>query len=326
MYIKLYIIALTLCAIFLASTKATYAQSLSVGIYPPVIEIQATPPSSPQATITIHNLEERDIILDIILIPFEPEPNGNVRLNPSKATDGFYPYYKDRIQFLVEGKKTDSLSVEAGQLKEIVLNINLAKGDPPTDIYYSIIFLASGTSLNDTNITQLPAGIATNLLLSVGPKGQASGGIAEFSGKKFIAQGPMLFNLKLHNAGKHLIQPVGTVEVENILGKKVAKINILPQYILAGEDRYLIDQEQSSPSALLNNEIGRLMTDNPVVIWPEKFLFGRYKATATLALSATGPSLTKTYTFYAFPLYAFVTLAITIFIILSIYLRVKKII
>jgi len=300
----------------------SFAQEQSLSIYPPVIEVQTTPPSSPTYPITLQNNEEESLDLQIKLIPFRTNgTTGEVLLLPNELTKGFYPYYKDRIQFLVDGKKTDTITLQPLETKQIVLNINLANGDPPGDYYYSIVFISGKKGPKDSSASSLPSGIATNLILSIGPKDFSSASINQFNTSSFKASGPVQFTLKLHNSSKHVIDPAGSIEITNLFGKNVGSVSILPQYILAGADRFLLDINQSSPEASLSyDELNSL----PKVIWPEKFLLGWYKATVTLILEDNGSKVTASTYFFAFPLYLFFPLVVLIFIIVSIYLKVKK--
>ena len=305
--------------------QSSFAQGASLSIYPPVIEIQTTPPSSPLAPITIQNNNEADVTLKISLIPFKQIGlNGDIELNPEAVDQGFYKYFKDRIQFLVDNKKTDIITLAPLESKEINLNINLQKGDPPGDYYYSIVFLTDNSTLTDTSSSLLPAGIATNLLLSIGPKDKASGGISEFTTSFFKKGGPVEFKLKVHNASAHLVLPTGKLTIKNMLNQTVGVVNILPQFVLAGSDRYLVDSLQASPSAALNSKLNNQYSINPVVVWPEKFLLGWYSATAQIQLEENNNVLTANTYFFAFPLYFFFGIVILIFVIASIYLRVKK--
>lgn len=298
------------------------AQEQSLSIYPPVIEVQTSPPSSPTVPIIIQNNIEADVNLKIELIPFKTNGiNGEVILLPDEANKGFYPYYRDRIQFLVDDKKTESISLAPLESKQVLLNINLAKGDPPGDFYYSIIFVSGQNGPSGTSVSQLPAGIGTNLLLSVGPKDFSAGAISQFTTSSFKANGPVDFSLKLHNSSKHVINPTGSIIIKNIFGQNVGTVKILPQYILAGSDRFMLDTNQSSPAAKLTYEDPN---STPKVTWEEKFLLGFYRAEATILLEENGRSVTSSTYFFAFPLYLFFPLVIVIFVVLSIYLRVKK--
>lgn len=306
--------------LFLSFTPTpAWAQSVSLGIYPPVLEVQTIPPSSPTSSISIQNFDDNEVNLSIELIPIQMDKDatGNVLLNPGLLKGGFYGYYYGRIQFLSEGKKIESINLQPQETKQIQVSINLHKGDPPGDYYYAIVFLSSGKLLEDTSLASIPAGIATNLLLSVGPKSPAIGGITEFTTDSFKNNGPVEFTLKLHNASSHLVNPTGTIRIKNILGKQVEELNILPQYILAQSDRYLTGQD-SSPSAQFNSSL------NPKIIWKEKFLLGFYSATANLKLEENGNIITaKTY-FFAFPLYLLFIIVIILFVAAGIYLRVRK--
>lgn len=304
---------------FFTFANSVEAQALSISVYPPIIEVQTTPPSSPTVPITIQNLEDTDVILQIQLIPLQMSPNGtgDVLFNPAALETGFYGYYKGQIQFLVDNVKTDSVTLQAQEAKQVAVNINLRKGDPPGDFYYAIVFLNEGRKLDDTSLTSIPAGIATNLLLSIGPKKPALGGITEFYTSFFKNNGPAEFELLMHNGSEHLVNPTGTITITNMLGKNVAKIDILPQYILAQSDRYLIDRN-SSTSANLSLE------NNPKIIWNENFLLGFYTATAQIRLDGTGEILTEKVHFIAFPIYLFFGVAIVVFIAAGVYLRVRK--
>lgn len=300
---------------------STFAKGQSISIYPPVIEVQTTPPSSPSLPIAIQNNNSEDVSLKIELIPFKTNNStGEVILLPDEINKGFYPYYKEKIQFLIDGKKTDSVTLLALESKEIELNINLSKGDPPGDFYYSIVFISEGQKGAESNVTSIPTGIASNLLLSVGPKDQASGGISQFSTSSFKSKGPVDFTLKLHNASKHMINPTGKIEIANTFGKGVGSIKLLPQYVLSRSDRYLVDDSQSTSSA----QTTTLLDATPKAIWPERFLFGWYKATATVQLEENGPTFKAITYFFAFPLYLFFPLVITLFIIFSIIYQIRR--
>lgn len=319
--------SLVLCLLgFLFIDQSSFAQGASLTIYPPVIEVQALPPSSPLVPITIQNNNENDITLKIALIPFKQKGlNGDIELNPEAIDQGFYKYFKDKIQFLVDGKKTETITLAPLETKEVDLNINLQKGDPPGDYYYSIVFLTDNNSLSDTSSSLLPVGIATNLLISIGPKDKAAGGISEFTTSFFKKSGPVEFKLKVHNASSHLVLPTGKLTIKNMLSQTVGEVNILPQFVLAGSDRYLVDSLQASPSAALKSEIRNQKSEiSNQVVWPETFLLGWYSATAKIQLEENGTILTANTYFFAFPLYFFFALTALIFIVISIYLRVRK--
>lgn len=319
--VRLSVTVAGLFVIHLTIPQNSFSEGQSLTIYPPIIEVQVEPPSSPTVPIVIQNNIEEDVSLKIELIPFiQKGTNGEVVLTPKSSEVGFYPYYRERIQFLLDGKKISTLDLSALESREIVLNINLSEGDPPGDYYYSIVFISDGKNTIGTSATKIPAGIATNLLLSIGPKDKATGGISEFKTKSFTTKGPIDFSLIIHNGSKHLIQPTGNVQITNILGKKVGNIDILPQYVLSLSDRHMIDVNSPNEDRFTNEKD----THDPQVRWREKFVFGWYKATATISLSSDSRPIQSVSYFLAFPLYFFIFVVILLFIAISIYLRVKK--
>lgn len=306
---------------FLISQQRVDAAGQSLSVYPPVIEIQTEPPSSPSVPIVIHNNNTEDVMLKIELIPIKQLGEaGDITIVPELSEKGFYKYYKDKVQLLLEGKKVSTIELQALESKELELNVNLAKGDPPGDFYYAVTFISSGSGPSETSIVKIPNGIGTNLLLSIGPKDKSTGGISQFRTSNFTSKGPVDFEIRLHNASKHLIQPTGRIEITNIFGSKQGIIEILPQYVLAGSDRYLVDTIQNSDEAKKLNDTEQI----PKVVWPEKFLLGMYKAKAIIQLEANGPTIEAVTYFFAFPLYLFIPLVIIIFSILGIYLKVRK--
>lgn len=321
--IKVLLYYLLILAFFVCySAKDVDAQNQSISIYPPIITIDVQPPSSPEIPIIIQNNGASEVMLDIELVPFKQlGKNGDVVLDHSLISTGFYASYRDKIQFLDGGRKTIQITLDALETREIILNINLDEGDPSGDYYFSVVFSSRGGHQEDTSLSSIPAGIATNLLLSVGPKDDTLGGIAEFSTPFFRTEGPVEFSLLVHNASKHFIRPSGVVEVEDIFGRKMAEIDILPQYILSGSDRYLLDNKSASQEGKLSYSNGIF---TPKIAWKEQFLLGIYKATAKVQLDQNSSIIDSSTYFVAFPFYFLIGLTVLLFITISIYLRVRK--
>jgi hypothetical protein len=147
------------------------------------------------------------------------------------------------------------------------------------------------------------------------------GGIVEFKTSFFNTQGPIEFSLLVHNGSKHLIQPEGNVEIEDLFGRKMASINILPQYILSGFDRFLMDDVIATGEARLsyNNNIF-----TPKIVWKEHLLLGFYKASAKVQLDQDSSIIESSTYFIVFPVYFLIGIVILLFISISIYLRVRK--
>ncbi len=316
---KHFLVALFL---LLAIAPTANAQQFHVGIEPTSIYIDATPPSNVQAPFLLKNLSGRNVELKPKLIPFEPDMNGKVKLliNEGQNLDSII---RERLTIIDENEAIGSIHLTPGETKQLRLFLELKPGDPVGDYYFSLVFMAEGNELDQTSTSSIPAGITTNVMLSIGPKEPPSASIQEFSTNSFTTKGPVAFSLKVENNGNHLIQPKGTIAIKNMLGKEVGRLEILPQYLLANSSRLLIDSNQASPSAQIDSFIQDLELTQPAAIWGEKFLFGFYTAEARLTFDNSNEPISQKTQFLAIPLQVIFFLSGVIFITLGILLRVK---
>src|SRR5690348_742404 len=99
---RFFLISIFILVLLLFKPLSIFAQGQSLSIYPPVIEVQTTPPSSPSVPIVIQNNNTEDVTLTIELIPIKTNnQTGEIVLHPELADKGFYPFYKNKVQFLV---------------------------------------------------------------------------------------------------------------------------------------------------------------------------------------------------------------------------------
>lgn len=315
--------------LFTLAIKPTYAQeqpAVSLGIYPPVLEISADPPAQPQAKITIQNLKEDAQDLTIQLRSFRPSEAGNGQieyLNTNKI-EGPDPLILQKIQILDGDQPVDKITLDPLSQKELTLQVNLEAGAPKGDYYFSVIFVSDSKAGQDISSSTLPAGIGTNVILSVGKKGEIKGQIVDFSAPFLVSRGPIPFTLLLKNTGDQYIIPSGRITIKNMFGGNAGQINILPQYVLAGSGRYMVDDKQATDSADVVSLVNKLGKQHNVIIWPEKFLLGVYQAKLSVKLSNQGPLFERTITFFAFPLYILFALTFFIFVLLGIWIKVRK--
>ena len=314
-------IVLLITILFFIIPSNVYAQEFHVSIEPTVIQIDSTPPSKFQAPFRIKNLSSSSIKLGLKIIPIEARDDGKINLLLNEE-DTLASVIRERLIILDGQTQIKELELRAGETKQLLLFMDVKKGDPAGDFYFSLVFTSDGVVIDETSTSSIPAGIAMNVLVSIGPKVSATAIIEDFSTNRIVGAGPVFFNLKLKNTGRHLIQPEGNVTIKNMFGKKVADIKILPQYVLAESSRYLIDSTQASPSAQTSDILSRKQQDNPVVIWGEKFLLGFYTAEAKLYLEDNGAEVIKRITFFAIPVQILVIVSGIVFVILGILLRI----
>lgn len=311
-----------LLLLFIVSVNKSFAQEFHISIEPTVIQIDATPPAEFQAPFRITNLSNTSITLTPLLIPIESEDDGQVRLN-LKAEENLSTVIRDRISIIDGNESVTKITLRPGEAKNLILFMNLKEGDPVGDYYFSVVFNSEGRNIEDSSSSSIPAGIGMNVLVSLGPKVSPTAEIVDFSTSKILTSGPVFFSLKLKNTGKHLIQPEGSVRIKNMFGKEVAKLKILPQYILANSERFLIDEAQASPSAQLSEIMSKNKNGFPSIAWDEKFLLGFYTATVELKLEENGPEVGQDFVFFAIPLQVIAIISGLIFVILGIFLRIN---
>lgn len=311
-----------LSLVFASDAKA---QGVSLGIFPPIIQIQATPPTDVKTKIQIENLGQDPVSLKIGLKPFSAsdKENGLVTyVNDYTLAD---PFIFDKMQILDGENSIDSLTLAPGQKKELMLEIALPQGEALGDYYFSILFISEEKPLGNSNISQATAGIAANVLLSVGPKGPTQGSIEEFSTPLLVTKGPLPFTVRVNNTSDHFITTKGNIVIKNIFGQTVGKVDLLPVNILSLSIRSIPDSLQSptaNPPASLKSYFANL--NSIKAVWPETLLFGPYTATLTIALSDQGPLFRRTINFYAFPLETLIAVILLILIITVIVIRVRK--
>lgn len=307
--LKIFLVILFSLIFNLKSPTVADAQSVDLGIYPPVFQIQATAPSDVKISFSIQNFTDSSVPLTISLKPFtaDPEENGNiVFLDSANFPDPFLP---QRIQVLDSGNSIGNLTLSPQQKKDLTLGVQIPSNEPKGDYYLSLVFSSGAQNLTNENSSQVTLGIASNILLSIGPVGKVSGYIEDFSTPFLVAKGPIPFTLRVKNTSDHYITPKGSIVIKNMFGQTIGKVNLLSVNILANTVRRIPDSTQLNQTT---------------AVWPEKFLVGPYTATLTLALSDNGPLFTRNITFFAFPLEYLIAILLIIGLIIFIAIRVNR--
>lgn len=302
-----------------------YAQELSLGIEPPIIQIDTKRPASITTPITVENSSDVPVSLRIMLKAFTASDaqNGYVKYYPENASEA-KPAIFSYIQFAQNDHNIDILKLAPKQSKVVTMHIGVPEKIDLGDYYFSVVFINLPDE-TDPKSTALKAagGIATNVLLTIGPSGPTSGNIVEFSSPFFLEHGPVPFTLRLKNTSDHYITPKGEILIQNMFGQTIGRVDLLPVNILSQTIRAIPDK-LLSPDASRSANFVRPTTRYEAAVWPESFLIGPYTATVTIALSNQGPVFKKSIFFFAFPWY--LTLLLIFLIVMGAYIwhRVKK--
>lgn len=326
-----------LCCVLYA--PQALADTIQLQVSPPLLHIRAVPPADITTPITITNTSEQGVNLKIAFNLFKDngrETGEIAYLNDKDPFPGPDAKLFEKIHLIDEKNiALDSLSVGPKQTKHLRLRIILPKNEPAADYYFSAIFLTTpdGTIPNGTDnkkisaSSKIEAGIASNVLLSIGPKENNKTYIEEFSSPVYVNSGPVPFSIRVKNTGRHVTTPKGLVLIKNMFGQTVGRIELPPTNVLAGSTRALIDTGQLANSAASTKSLKEL-TGKPLgqaahAIWTEHFLLGFYTATLSIAVSDDGPVFTRSIHFLAFPATFLFALLVVILIVLVLYIRVK---
>lgn len=308
-------------------TSTAEASAVDLGINPPILQIEAKPPASITTPLTIENFGEDPVTLKVYFKLFTANTgeNGHIRyLTPNDPFPGANPQIFSYMQLVENDHIKDTITLSPGQKKTLGFHIGIPKDEPFSDYYFSLVF--ASTPSKEVEISQsgsqTPAGIAMNVLLSVGPKGKAKASIQEFSAPFFLEKGPVPFTVRIRNIGGHVIAPKGNIMIQNMFGQLIGRVDLLPVNILADTVRALPDTAKN-PDSSASSTVTFVSQSYPTkAVWPETFLLGPYSATLTILVSDQGPIYRKTIVFFALPLQ--VTLAVTASVIV-IFLLIKKI-
>jgi len=322
---KSYSLIFFLFIFLLCSTNESYAQEFSVGIYPPIIQATTLPPTVIKPSISITNKTESEITFDIQLKPFRPsgKANGSIIYPNSKSLPEYLIFPK--IKFLLDGNAISQITLGPKEKKDINLQIDIDRDTPLSDYYFSVIFISSPEDKALEQNIQIPAGISTNVVLSIGQNKSKNIKVELFSAPKFNTDSAIPITLLVKNSGENLVTPSGNVEIKNMFGKTIEKIPLLPEYVLSNSSRYLTDEHYASRSANAQKLIQK-SNDQNVILFEKGGLFGKYEAIINGAiLEDQNLVYTSSLVFYVVPIpYIFsVVLAITIIIVIVLKIRKK---
>ena len=300
-----------ICYLLFAIGNAN-AQELSVSLDPPILQIEASPPSLIKNPISIINQADQSVTYSIFLLPFKAKSsnNGEIEFDSSQISE--YKNIFDNVKISDENKSITQITLAPKQKKDLILSIRIPENEPARDYYFSVIFISEAGKVRDQNsLVGTRGGIGTNVLLSIGPKSPTQGRIEEFSAPIFVTRGPVRFRLNVVNQSKHYISPEGNILIKNIFGQTVGNINLPSTNILENSGRFIGSEDN-------------LSSTEPRLVWNEKFLLGIYKADLTLALSSDGPIINKSIRFFAFPLEAALGIVLTLVLLIGMVKRAKS--
>jgi hypothetical protein len=292
-------IVLFLLALCLLPSLA-HAQTFSLGVYPPLLEVMIQPGKIITQVYKIKN-SGTNVILTPHIVPFEVDDEfGNIKLHQPGANSQTPSWFSLNNADRSLGQ---SFSLPSGRTQELVLKIKMPPDTKEADHYFSLILTTSPTPPEGTTKTKIQGVIASNILLTISKDGQPRklAEVVEFRTKKLIDSFDQpVFTVKIKNIGKAFFKPIGNISVKN------ETLDLLEENVLVNSIRQIQcrTSDKVTPCQL-----------------ESKFLMGRYQA--VLQFTVNGESYQAKTIFYALPIKLSLALLTTIILLLIIKSRLN---
>ena len=284
------------------------AQSLSLSLYPPLLEVMIQPGKTITQVYKLTNGGETNLILESKIVPFKPADElGNVKLNSSPpANQSSLSWFSFQNANLDLGQK---FLLKAGQTQEIVLKLKIPPKAPEDDYYQTLLFETLPQKLSSTQSAgQAQAKIGTNILLTVSQDSQPpkKAIIDEFRLVSALVHLGHLaiidsfdrpsFLLQIKNPGRAFFKPLGRIITTGWFGQKYF-LDLLPENVLVKSTRLIHCSSPTHPTAkaTVSFRVQPCQLD-------QRFLLGPYQTQVKFGLDELSPKYTAKITFLALPL------------------------
>jgi len=273
-------------ALLTLDLSKAHAQTFSLSVYPPLLEVMIMPGKSITQAYQITNLGDKTAVNSQV-VAFEPADElGNISLRgltsyevrPPQTPQSWFNFENADIAL------GQPFTLNPGQPQQIVLKIKIPEDAREDDYYSTLLFSTKPQGVIPGSGAQQAGIIGANILITVSRDGKPvkKGEIEEFTLLNcYIVK---LFNfclidsfdqpkflLRIKNTGRTFWKPFGKIKTEGLLRQNWER-EILPDNVLADSIRQIqIATESASPA----------------------FLIGPFRAKAEFSLEEDGPSQTR---------------------------------
>jgi len=312
---KIYLLFALCYLLFAIPAKA---QGLSLGIWPPLLEVTIQPGKSITQVYKLRNTGETDLALTSKIVPFKPEgETGDINLEFGAWNLEFSSWFSFQNANLALGEK---FLLPAGREQEVVLKIKIPENAPEGDYYTTLLFETLPDVFLGQSGGQIEAKIGANILLTVSqtgePKKQAE--VEEFAirNSQFVIRNWIIidsftqpkFLVRLKNTGQAFFKPIGSITTTGWFNQRWV-LDLLPENILTNSIRQ-IQCQQAAPPQILPSSC-ELRT---------KFLLGKYTAKLEFGTDEASGKYQAQIVFWALPL----KLAAGVLVILALLLLIAS--
>jgi len=309
-----------------------HAQSLSLSIWPPLLEVTIQPGKSITQVYKLQNTDETDLALTSKIVPFRPlgekgditftseginPPISGLREPPQAQENTLETDERNWFSFqnadLSLGQK---FILPAGQEQEVVLKIKTPQEAVEDDYYFTLLFeTIPGIFLPSESGGQIEAKIGSNILLTVSqtgkPKKQAE--IEEFTirNPQFVIRNFLIidsftqpkFTVRLKNTGNAFFKPSGSITTSGWFNQRWA-LNLLPENVLVNSIRRIRCQKSmplANKESTPGKEGSQQILASPCQL-EAKFLLGKYTSKLEFGTDEINGKYQNQIVFWALPL------------------------
>ncbi|MFH2019597.1 MAG: hypothetical protein ABII80_03230 [bacterium] len=240
----------TIFSFQLVVAKPVSAQSVSLSITPPVVEILLSPNKKIIQAFTIKNqAESGQFVANLHLVtPIDSE--GHVSVSPTPLDPSSTP-------LLLSLQNADltfntPFAIKAGESQQLVISISGSNTDVPLDTYFALVVSSAPSNINSELSSTIP-GISSLLLVTLTPDGNlpVSLELTDFDPPAVHDSSlPLTLHPLLHNKTSTMIRTEGKFEVISPRGETLLSLPLYPHLTLGSSSRLLQSTVDDQPSPL----------------------------------------------------------------------------
>ena len=287
----------------------SFAQQVSLGISPPLLEVLIKPGRSIMIAYNLENSGD-PVHIYVKMMSFEPKDNfGNVRIK--NKLEGPVLFNLDNSDI----KLSLPFFLKSLSSQQLLLRIRIPENAENGDYYYSLLAeTVPAASTEGIGSAQVKATIGSNIIITV-----TDSGVVEVKPKiilfdvlskinfNFFGKSIKIFDsfdkipimLVIKNEGKNLIKPQGEISLKGSFGL-TSKYDIISKNILSESQRLI----EATPSAGFDEQQNTLTLNG--------FFTGLYHLSADINFGENSPQVFASTSFFAFPFKLLFGLAIVI--------------
>jgi len=297
---KFLIAALTLALAMMTTVSTSFAQTagtaqnkeVALTAVPPRLGDDYTlvvkPGQTIQAAIEVRNPSNSTAVVETSARDFYVADDGETPM-PVETDEINSRWALAKWITLTPNKET----IEPRQSATILVTISVPEDALPGGRYAMILHkpVTSSSGANTTG-AQINAQVGTLLYVVVDGEVSENANVSEFAfTPDFLEMGPANYSLKIHNGSSLHIRPTGSIDITNMLGKRVGHIEIDSRNIFPDSDRSFDGT------------------------WNKTWGFGKYTATFTGTYGTQSKVINAVTTFYIIPVRLILAIILAIILV-----------